>query len=91
MSNSLRAGQVDAISTYEPYVSLATNIGYGKVLASSHDILPNHPCCLVVASDKFIANHPDTLKIMFDIHKIVQFLLMNILRNLQVNASRYCI
>lgn len=69
MSNSLRTGQVDAISTYEPYVSLATNIGYGKVLASSHDILSNHPCCLVVASDKFIANHPDTLKIMLDIHK----------------------
>ena len=34
MSNSLRAGQVDAISTYEPYVSLATNIGYGKAVSA---------------------------------------------------------
>ena len=69
MSDSLKAGKIDAMLTYEPYVSISTSAGYGEELADSSEILDNHPCCVVVASDDFIANHPDTLKDILDIHK----------------------
>lgn len=69
MSNSLRAGQVDAIMTYEPYASIATTMGYGIELESSGDMVPNHPCCVMVAREDFIAKHPDTLELMVAIHE----------------------
>ena len=39
------------------------------VLENSSGILPNHPCCVVVASDDFIKNHEDKAKDIVDIHK----------------------
>ena len=59
MNDALKTGKVDAIVTYEPYASIATNAGYGKLLENSSKILPDHPCCVVVASDKFIKEHPN--------------------------------
>ena len=69
MNDALKTGKVDAIVTYEPYVSIATNAGYGKLLENSSKILPDHPCCVVVASDKFIKEHPKELKSILAIHE----------------------
>ena len=68
MSDALKTGQIDAMVTYEPYASLAVQSGYGKILENSSQIIPEHPCCVVVASDSFIDNHPDTLKTIVNIH-----------------------
>ena len=32
---------------------------WAKLLASSEDIVPNHLCCVVVASDKFVGRSPN--------------------------------
>ena len=68
MNDALKTDKIDGAITFEPYVSIADKNG-AKVLAGSQDILPDHPCCVVAASDKFINDHPnETVKIL-EIHK----------------------
>ena len=69
MNDALKTKQIDGIITFQPYVSIAANDSGNKVLANSTEILPNHPCCVVVASDDFIKNHENETKIIIDIHK----------------------
>ncbi len=49
MVEQLKLGEIDAFVAWEPFVSEAVVKGYGKVIATSHDIWPNHPCCVVAA------------------------------------------
>ncbi|KZX12991.1 putative aliphatic sulfonates-binding protein precursor [Methanobrevibacter oralis] len=69
MNDALNTGKIDAIITFQPYVSIAAKNDNNKVLANSTDILPNHPCCVVAASDDFLNKNPDTAKAIVDIHK----------------------
>ena len=68
MNDALKTGKIDGAITFEPYVSIAEKNG-ATVLAGSQDILPNHPCCVVAASDKFIVDHPDETKKILEIHE----------------------
>jgi NitT/TauT family transport system substrate-binding protein len=67
MNDALNNGKIDAILTFEPFVSTAVSNGAIE-LESSSDILPNHPCCVVVARDDFINDHGDELKTILEIH-----------------------
>ena len=69
MNDALKTKQIDGIITFQPYVSIAEAQEGNTVLADSEAILPNHPCCVVVASDDFIKNHEDQVKTILDIHK----------------------
>ena len=69
MNDALKTKQIDGIVTFQPYVSIAANDTNNVVLADSAQILPNHPCCVVVASDDFIKNHESTVKDIIEIHK----------------------
>lgn len=69
MNDALNTGKIDAIITFQPYVSIAAKNDNNKVLANSTDILPNHPCCVVAASDDFLNKNPDTAKAIVDIHR----------------------
>ena len=68
MNDALRTGKIEGMITCEPYVSIAVRNG-AKVLVDSHDILPDHPCCVVAASDKFINEHPNETAKILEIHK----------------------
>ena len=68
MNDALKTNKIDGMITFEPYVSIAEKNG-AKVLAGSQDILPDHPCCVVVASDKYIEKHPNETKKIIEIHK----------------------
>ena len=68
MNDALKTKQIDGIITFQPYVSIAANSSENVVLENSSGILPNHPCCVVVASDDFIKNHNDTVKDIIAIH-----------------------
>lgn len=68
MNDALKTGKIDGMITFEPYVSIAEKNG-AKVLTDSADIIPEHPCCVVVASDKFIDEHPNETQKILDIHK----------------------
>ncbi len=69
MNDALKTKQIDGIITFQPYVSIAASDTSNVVLENSSGILPNHPCCVVVASDDFIKNHEDKAKDIVDIHK----------------------
>ena len=68
MNDALKTGKIDAMITFEPYVSIAEKNGATKLVDSS-EILPNHPCCVVVASEDFIKNHENETKTILEIHK----------------------
>ncbi|VVB72094.1 NMT1-like family protein [uncultured archaeon] len=61
----LTTGQIDGYVAWQPYLALAEKSGIGKTVAYSRDFPPdglwhNHPCCVLVASNDVLQNHPDT-------------------------------
>ena len=68
MNDALKTNKIDGMITFEPYVTIAEKNG-ATVLAGSQDILPNHPCCVVVASDKFLEEHPNETNTILKIHE----------------------
>ena len=68
MNDALKTNKIDGMITFEPYVTIAEKNG-ATVLAGSQDILPDHPCCVVVASDKFLETHPNETSTILEIHK----------------------
>ena len=68
MNDALKTNKIDGMITFEPYVTIAEKNG-ANVLAGSKDILPNHPCCVVVASDKYLDEHPNETNTILKIHK----------------------
>ena len=68
MNDALKTSKIDGMITFEPYVTIAEENG-ANLLADSSEILPNHPCCVVVASDKFIENHPNETQKLLEIHE----------------------
>ncbi|MDR0900757.1 MAG: ABC transporter substrate-binding protein [Methanobrevibacter sp.] len=69
MVDALRTNNIDAIVSYEPFVTIPLSEGIGTEIASSAEILPDHPCCVIVARDDFINNKGDTLKEILKIHE----------------------
>ena len=69
MTDALKAGQVDAMIIWEPYASIAVENGDGKLVETSGEIIPGHPCCCVAAREDFINNHADTLEKVLAIHE----------------------
>lgn len=53
MGDWLQTGVGAAYIAWEPFVSSATVDGYGTVLQWSDEIMPSHPCCVVVLSNDF--------------------------------------
>jgi NitT/TauT family transport system substrate-binding protein len=58
MIGALKTGQIDAFIAWEPYPAKARIMGAGQVLLTSHDIWKDHPCCVLVASDRFLSERP---------------------------------
>jgi NitT/TauT family transport system substrate-binding protein len=56
--------QVDGYIAWQPFVSIATESGIGKLVAYSGQLPPdesnvNHPCCILFASNDLLARNPD--------------------------------
>ena len=67
INDAINTNTIDAGVTFQPFVSTSEANG-NKVLATSNDILPNHPCCVVVASQSLIDKNPDLVRNIIDIH-----------------------
>lgn len=50
----LAENQTSAYIAWEPYASSAVVAGTGRVLMYSSEIMPHHPCCVVLAYNPFI-------------------------------------
>jgi len=59
MKIKMEKGEVSGFVAWEPFVSDAVISGVGRLLASSNDIWPHHPCCVLVVSNSFAADHRD--------------------------------
>lgn len=56
---SLRAKAVDFGFAPDPSGYVAEIEGYGKIVAGSPDIVPNHPCCVVLMRGDFMKEHKE--------------------------------
>lgn len=56
MPESLKAGSIDAFLGPEPAGERAIQMGAGKILKLSKDIVPNHICCVVVVHKQQLSN-----------------------------------
>jgi len=70
MKAALATGQIDGFISWEPFVSEAVMDNTGEVLMWSSEMMPNHPCCVVVASTNFIGaeDGPDLTKRFLKAH-----------------------
>ena len=76
-NDALNANKIDGMLTYEPYVTMAVENG-NEMFINSSEILPEHPCCVVAASERFIDENPDKLDTIISIHEnATEFILEN--------------
>jgi NitT/TauT family transport system substrate-binding protein len=68
MQNALVSGDVDGYIAWEPYVSQSKFTGNETVFMYSKDIWPEHPCCVIIATDNFMKKNPDRLKKFLNVH-----------------------
>lgn len=69
INDALKTGNLPAAITFQPYVSLGVADDNITELVDSSEIMPKHPCCVVVASDDFIKNNENATKDIIAIHK----------------------
>ncbi len=67
--------EIKGYIAWEPHCSRAVELGYGKILLTSHDILPGHQCCVLAVQGKMIRENPGQVKrIMRAYLKAFQFM-----------------
>lgn len=69
MNDALKTNGIDSMLTYEPYVTISKEINNQTLIERSGDILPDHPCCVVVMNEKFLSNESNNAKKILNIHK----------------------
>ncbi len=69
MNDALKTDGIDAMLTYEPYVTISKDINNQTLVENSADILPDHPCCVVIMNQKFLSGESDKSSKILDIHK----------------------
>ena len=68
MIGALRTGQIDAFIAWEPYPSKADTMSVGRNLATSKEMWPGHPCCVLVSDQGFIDGHPEMVAAVVKAH-----------------------
>lgn len=58
----LKKKEISGFIAWEPHCSRSVDMGYGHFMLDSHDILPNHQCCVLVVQGRLIKEEPDTVR-----------------------------
>jgi NitT/TauT family transport system substrate-binding protein len=58
----LKKGEIDGYIAWSPHNSKAVKLGYGHILLTSHDILPGHQCCVLVARGELLREKPELVR-----------------------------
>jgi NitT/TauT family transport system substrate-binding protein len=61
-------GEIDAYIAWEPFLAEVVVKGLGHIVYESHDILPDHQCCVLYVSGKMFREQPDLAKKLIKIH-----------------------
>jgi len=54
--------EIKGFIAWEPHCGRAVDMGYGKIMLTSQDILPGHQCCVLAVQGKIIRENPDKVK-----------------------------
>jgi NitT/TauT family transport system substrate-binding protein len=68
MIGALRTGQIDGFIAWEPYPSKADTMSVGRNLATSKEMWPGHPCCVLASDQGFIDGHPEMVAAVVKSH-----------------------
>jgi len=68
MESALQQGSIKGFIAWEPFPAKSIHDGVGKILLTSHEIWANHPCCVLVVSNKFLKDHPDIVEKVVQTH-----------------------
>ncbi len=68
MIGALKTRQIDAFIAWEPYPAKARTMGVGRVLLTSSQIWKDHPCCVLVADNRFLKNRPGDARSLVKAH-----------------------
>jgi NitT/TauT family transport system substrate-binding protein len=82
-------GRIDAYIAWEPFVAEAVVRKLGNVIYTSHDILPNHQCCVFYVSGKLYREQPELVKTLLKIHlKAMKFVTQQPENAMKIFAER---
>jgi len=65
---AMTAGQIDGTFLPSPSPTMLVEEGHGKVVEWSGSMMPNHPCCVLVVSDRLIEDDPDLVTALVKTH-----------------------
>ena len=69
MLQALSQKQIAAFISWEPYPAQAVSDNNGKILLTSSQIWPSHPCCVLVASETLCRTRPATVRKILAAHQ----------------------
>jgi NitT/TauT family transport system substrate-binding protein len=58
----LKKGEIDGFIAWSPHNAKTEALGYGHILLTSHDIVPGHQCCVLVARGEIVRENPELVK-----------------------------
>lgn len=58
----LKKGEIDGFIAWSPHNAKAVKLGYGHIILTSHDILPGHQCCVLVARGELLREKPELVR-----------------------------
>ncbi len=58
----LSRGEIDGFIGWEVAPAIAEYTTGAQVLITSHEMFPDHQCCVLVVSDKYLAAHPEVVQ-----------------------------
>ncbi|TDA31727.1 MAG: hypothetical protein DSO02_06335 [Hadesarchaea archaeon] len=86
---ALEKGDIDGYIAWEPFCAEAVVNGTGKVVYTSHEILPGHQCCVLYISGKLLREDRDLALSIVRAHvKAMQLVKENENRAMQIFSSR---
>jgi NitT/TauT family transport system substrate-binding protein len=88
MIQTLESGGIDGFIAWEPYPARAVVEGGHKLLVTSHDIWPHHPCCVVAVREEYLAENKDVILAVLACHmKATTFILENPQEAVRIGAD----
>jgi len=67
-TTAMLAGKVDAVFLPHPSPVTLTEAGVGRIIVRSGEMIPNHACCVLVASDEMIQKYPEVVAAFLKAH-----------------------
>lgn len=58
----LQKGEIDGFISWAPHPARAVDLKYGYQILTSHDLMPDHQCCVLVSRESTLKKDPETAR-----------------------------